>query len=478
MERPSDGPVQPRAGLRRAVVLAWAQWAGSLHRIPRRVNSADPVGQISRSTAARRVAATIGVVGALTAALLVPSPAAAADSGAVAWGLNNEGQVGDGTTTDRDTPRPVTLPNGGQIEVISVDGGDRHSIALAPDHRTIYTWGSNSNGQLGDGTTTDSLYPVKVELPLAPGATVNSISAGNSHSLASTTDGQVWAWGRNSSGQLGDGTTTDRHKPVRVLQTASMTVVSGGGAHSLALGQGGRGVYAWGSNQFGQLGDGTATDRRRPVAVDVPGLDSQYLDPTHLLVKAGDSHSVLLTRVLDITPPDIMGTRYWEVHTWGWNHYGQLGIGSYTNQHTPTPVFDYICCGVGPQPTISAGYHHTLISYMGGEPHSAPGIDNHKMQVKSWGLNNMGQLGDGTTTTRPSPVTTVSLPDGIHAVAAGGYHSLAAVASTGQLYAWGANDYGQLGDGTTTDRSAPVRITAPLPNNLVFDAGGDHTIHG
>ncbi|NIL42921.1 permease [Salinispora arenicola] len=166
------------------------------------------------------------------AAQHMPSPSSAASDTVLAWGQNNDGELGDGTTTNRSTPVDVDLPAGTEVTAIAAVGD--HSLALT-SAGTVLAWGQNVHGQLGDGTTTSNSTPVDVDLPA--GTEVTAIAGGDSHSLAVTSAGAVLAWGNNSSGQLGDGTTTDRDTPADVnLPTGvTITAIAAGDDHSLAL---------------------------------------------------------------------------------------------------------------------------------------------------------------------------------------------------------------------------------------------------
>lgn len=226
-----------------------------------------------------------------------------------AWGWNGGGQLGNGTTTDQATPVQVVGPTG----AVSVAASYLHRFAVMADG-TVWAWGRNSYGTLGDGTTTARLIPLPV-----PGLSgMVAVAAVGGHSLALKSDGTVWAWGNNSNGQLGDGTTGDRMSPVQVTGLAGVTAVAAGGAHSLALKADGT-VWAWGNNENGQLGDGTTTDRLSPV--QIPALTGI------VALAAGYRHSLAI---------QVDGT----IWTWGRNSYGALGDGTTTDRQSPVAADD------------------------------------------------------------------------------------------------------------------------------------------
>ncbi len=179
------------------------------------------------------------------------------------WGYNGEGELGDGTTTDRLTPVAVVMPAG--VSFTSVSVGRAHTCGLTPGG-VAYCWGYNLRGRLGDGTTTNRPTPTAVVMPA--GATFASMSVGWDHTCGVTPAPIAFCWGRNVWGTVGDGTTTDRHTPVAVLMPAGVTFtrLAAGFAHTCALTPAGA-AYCWGVNDDGRLGDGTTTDRLSPVAV-------------------------------------------------------------------------------------------------------------------------------------------------------------------------------------------------------------------
>ncbi|WP_026184263.1 RCC1 domain-containing protein [Salinispora vitiensis] len=230
----------------------------------------------------------------------------------LAWGNNSSSQLGDGTTTNRSTPVAVSFPPGTVITAVA--GGGMHSLALT-SAGTVFAWGDNSSGQLGDGTTTNRSRPVAVGLP--PGTVVTAVAGGRSHSLAVTSAGAARAWGNNFVGQLGDGSNVNRNAsvPVRLPPGTTVTAIAGGLNHSLALTSVGT-VLAWGSNSWGQLGDGTTRERNTPGSVSLPA------DVSITAVAAGNLFGLAITSV-----GAVLG--------WGSNVLGQLGDGTTTVRRTP-----------------------------------------------------------------------------------------------------------------------------------------------
>ena len=301
--------------------------------------------------------------------------------------------------------------------VAAVSAGRDH-VCVVTTAGGIQCWGGNSRGQLGDGTTTGTATPVDV---VALSSGVVSVSAGEYHTCAVTTAGGVKCWGDNQFGQLGDGTTWQRTTPVDVLSqpggipVSDITAVTAGGRNSCILSTAGA-VKCWGSNGWGQVGDGTSGfGNSRSIPVDVVGLSSGVLS-----VALGYSHTCAVTTA-------------GAVKCWGDNNAGALGDGtSYDIRTTPVDVVG-LESGVA---AVAPGNHwYTCAVTTAGA-------------VKCWGSNAYGQLGDGTTTQRTTPVDVVGLGSGVAAVSAGDVHTCA-LTTTGGVKCWGSNGWGQLGADTT-----------------------------
>lgn len=223
-----------------------------------------------------------GVVGMIDAKGSNSSYAIYGEGQLIAWGLNTNGQAGINLNSyNPNRPEYVTVgPTGDFLtNITTISAGGYHVLAVKSGG-TVWAWGLNTNGRLGDGSTTQRTIPVQVKTTLSPITylrNVSDISAGGSHSMALDSDGNVWVWGLNSSGQLGDGLTTQRTSPFQVPGLSKVSVISAGAEHSLALvrdiATSRDIIYSWGRNTSGQLGDGTNNNSSSPVKVQLPVME-------------------------------------------------------------------------------------------------------------------------------------------------------------------------------------------------------------
>ncbi len=354
---------------------------------------------------------------------------------AIATSLLLVGACGGGAKTHLGGPA-LTAPRAPIVEA-----GARFSLELDANG-VVHAWGHNATGELGDGTIDLRDAPVAVR-GLPAGQRVIAIAAGASHVLALESDGSVWAWGHNRSGQLGNGGRNDSTAPVRVKGLHDVRAVGAGDAFSVALEADGT-VLAWGNNASGQLGDGNAPiDHATPAPVHGLGAGSGVI-----AVAVGKSQALVLER-------------NGAVLAWGNGTSGELGDGQSDKRSAPTPVV-----GLGPGSgvvAIAAGGSHCLAAKADGS-------------VWAWGNNKSGQLGDGT---RPSDHTTpvavhgLAAGSGVVAVAAGDAFSLA-MTRDGRVFAWGRNKVGEVADGTTLDRSIPAEVHGLTAQAIA--AGGFHAL--
>jgi alpha-tubulin suppressor-like RCC1 family protein len=326
---------------------------------------------------------------------------------AYCWGWNAHGQLGDGTTIDRSVPTPVA----GGLRFTSISAVWSHTCGLTPEGEA-YCWGGNGLGQLGDGTTINRHVPT----PVAGGLRFATLAGRmGSHTCGLTLEGIAYCWGYNGWGQLGDGTTINRHVPTPVAGGLRFTTISAVN-HTCGITPEGA-AYCWGWNNTGRVGDGTTIDRHVPTAVTGGHLFAG--------ISAGLAHTCAFT-------PD------GDAFCWGGNSSGELGTGFIGNRTFPVAVVgDLRFAG------ISAGSGHSCGSLPNGAAYC-------------WGRNSWGQIGDGTTTDRlvPTPVT-----GGLHSaiVSAGGGHTCSLTTYDG-AYCWGYNIKGKLGDGTYTNRLIPTPV--------------------
>jgi alpha-tubulin suppressor-like RCC1 family protein len=313
-------------------------------------------------------------------------------SGAVmSWGDDAFGQLGDGTASANDDAQlPVAVT--GVTTAVQVSASGEHALALLANG-TVVAWGDNNNGQLGNGTTTNSDVPVAVK-----GLTkVKAVAAGYLFSVAVLTNGTVMAWGDNGDGELGNGTYNNSDVPVAVTGVTGASAVTAGGQFAVALLSNGT-AMSWGENGSGQLGDGSETDGSSDVPVAVDGLTGATQ------ISAGNQFALAL-----VAKGTVMG--------WGDNGFNELAQsngfpGGISNSDVPIDI-----PGVGPSSAVAAGGLFGLALLTGGT-------------VLGWDDNALGQLGNGTTTTEVTPVAVSGLT-GVHAIAVGSAHAAALIRSAG-----------------------------------------------
>jgi alpha-tubulin suppressor-like RCC1 family protein len=320
----------------------------------------------------------------------------ATDLRAYCWGLNNNGQLGDGTTTNRS--RPVAVARG--LQFVQISASIEHTCGVTADS-LVYCWGRGQYGRLGNGAIGNRVKPT----PVAGGRHFRQVNTGGSHTCAVTPADRIYCWGRNSYGQVGDGTTTDRLTPTTVAGAwLRFRRVSAGVIHTCGMTTGDR-AYCWGNNSGGQLGDGTTTNRLAPVRVAGEFAFGQ--------VNAGGFHTCGLTTNA-------------RAYCWGGNVSGQVS-------HSPVLI------------VVGGGLSISQIAAGGG--HDCAVTTGH--QTYCWGYNFTGALGDGTEIDRLTPVAVAGGLQFSGVSPGSGYHTCG-VTTLKRGYCWGHNAYGQLGNGTST----------------------------
>ena len=347
------------------------------------------------------------------------------------WGSNSNGELGNLSTAGTSSPVSVV---GGFKDWVDVSAGFAHTAGVR-SNGGAWAWGTNAQGQLGNNSTANTSSPVSVV-----GGFTNwcQVSAGAVHTVGVTLDGSAWSWGCNGQGRLGDNTTTDRSSPVSVVGGFSdWCQISAGLAHTIGLRTGGS-AWSWGCNSYGQLGDRSTTSRTSPVSV-VGGFTDWCQ------VSASTLHTIGVRTT---------GTAW----AWGRNECGQLGTNNTTSRSSPVSVvggFTNWC-------QVSAGARHTTALRRDGT-------------AWAWGSNVCGQLGTNNTTSRSSPVSVVGGATNWCQLSAGYNHNIA-VKMDGTVWSWGSNSSGQLGDNSLAARSSPVSVVGGFNSWAQASGGCCHSI--
>src|SRR6056300_1416735 len=418
------------------------------------------------------------------------------------FGYNGNGNLGDGTTTNR--PSPVLI-NGGSLSgksVSSVACGAHHTMVIATDG-TLHGFGLPDSFQLGVQTQT-IIFTNRGSLS---GKSVSSVACSQQHTMVIATDGTLHGFGYNAFGNLGDGTTTNRPSPLLInggsLSGKSVSSVACSQYYTMVIATDGT-LHGFGYNGYGNHGDGTTTNRTSPVLINGGSLSGKSVSS----VACGTTHTMVIATD---------GT----LHGFGYNGSGKLGDGAYTNRPSPVLInggslsgksVSSVACGQN-------GQHHTMVIATDGTLHGFGLASSFQLGVQTqtiiftnrgslsgknvssvvcganytmvtatdgtlhgFGYNGQGQLGDGTTTTRTSPdlINGGSLSGkNVSSVACGYYHTMV-IATDGSLHGFGYNNYGQLGDGTQyTTRLSPVLINGgSLSGKSVSSVacGANHTM--
>jgi alpha-tubulin suppressor-like RCC1 family protein len=354
--------------------------------------------------------------------------------GAVCYGKNNFGQLGNGETSSTIATVPCygtgQLPCYDQLigpvavagysgAVAAVSTGSDYACALMVGGG-VSCWGANAFGQLGNGTTLNSATPVAVT-----GLTgVVALAAGGESTCALTSAGGVVCWGDNTYGELGNGTTAGSKIPVAVSGLASGVIAVASGQYEACAVKSSGAVLCWGFNQYGQLGNGTTANSTTPVVV------------------SGISTAIAVTLGKYFACATLSSG---SLKCWGLNSSGQLGNGATTNSSTPVAVSG-LASGVVTMSAQATSAHACAITTAG--------------SLLCWGLNSSGQLGIGSKTNSSTPVVipgfvASSIPN--QQILGIGASNSCAIDSAGAAWCWGENSYGELGNGTTSNSSVPVQ---------------------
>jgi alpha-tubulin suppressor-like RCC1 family protein len=346
-------------------------------------------------------------------------------------GYNNNGQLGDSTTTSKSSPIQ-TIAGGTNWKQVTC--GYMHTAAIKTDG-TLWTWGYNAFGQLGNNATISKSSPIQT---IAGGTNWKQVSGGSSNIAAIKTDGTLWNWGYNGDGRLGDSTTISKSSPIQTIAGGTnWKQVAGGYYHTAAIKTDGT-LWTWGDNSYGQLGDSTTTSKSSPVQTIAGGTNWKQ-------VSCGQYH---------IAAIKTDGTLW----NWGRNNNGQLGDSTPTSKSSPIQTI----VGGTNWKQVTCGAYHTAAMKTDGT-------------LWSWGYNLFGALGNNTTISNLRPVQTIAGGTNWKQVTCGAYHT-AAIKTDGTLWSWGNGGDGRLGDSTSIPKSSPVQTIAGGTNWKQVACGYRHTV--
>jgi alpha-tubulin suppressor-like RCC1 family protein len=346
------------------------------------------------------------------------------------WGSNNNGQLGDNSTSRKSSP-VQTVSAGTNWKQVSA--GLEHTVSIKTDG-TLWTFGYNFVGQLGDNTSTKRSSPVQT---VSAGTNWKQVSARLYQTASIKTDGTLWLWGSNFHGGLGDNTRTDRLSPVQTISFGTnWKQVSAGVYYTAAIKTDGT-LWLWGLNDNGQLGDNSVSNKSSPVQTISFGTNWKQ-------VVCGSSHTAAIKTD---------GTLW----LWGDNLYGQLGDNSISDKSSPVQTISF---GTNWKQVVCGSTYTAAIKTDG--------------TLWLWGRDNYGQLGDNSVSNKSSPVQTISAGTNWKQVSSGAGHT-AAIKTDGTLWLWGLNGFGQLGDNSISNKSSPVQTVSAGSNWKQVYCGDNHT---
>ena len=368
------------------------------------------------------------------------------------WGYNGYGQVGNGTKVDCFVPVNIDIPTMVAADEcwLQVVNGATHSAAITT-YNNLWVWGNNEYGQIGTGDTDTAEYLTPVQIP----GYWRYVVVGYTYTIAIDVEGKLWGWGNNEYGQLGTGDTTERLTPVQIGTSSNWLTVDTQYYHCVAIDNDNK-LWAWGKNNYGAIGDDTTVDKNVPT---------QITDSTWIKASAGVDHTLAIKSD---------GTLW----AWGGNKYGTLGLDE--NVETALPDFTIltliptqILVEESAQPTWSTSWFDDSISTVVGHDSKFYATVDTDGTLWAWGSNEYGQLGIGNDTFKAVPAR-VGSDTNWKQVALGSNYTLA-LKTDGTLWAWGRNDHGQLGLGDTVDRNSPVRVGSATTWSMIV-AGQQHTM--